>query len=144
MAGRELAGRRLWVVDNDPSICLAMRHLLERWGCQVVVAESEERLAARVNLADGEADALVVDYHLDHERSGVALAERINELRQEPLPVLVITADHSRELRQRVRELGFQLLNKPVKPLRLRTTLQQLLAETPLEFVEEADQGLRR
>ncbi|MCE8040351.1 PAS domain-containing hybrid sensor histidine kinase/response regulator [Halomonas sp. MCCC 1A11062] len=144
VAGRELAGRRLWVVDNDPSICLAMRHLLERWGCQVVVAESEERLAARVSLADGEADALVVDYHLDHERSGVALAERINQLREVPLPVLVITADHSRELRQRVRELGFQLLNKPVKPLRLRTTLQQLLAETPLEFVECPDQGLRR
>ncbi|MFQ3788045.1 NahK/ErcS family hybrid sensor histidine kinase/response regulator [Halomonas sp. A29] len=140
-AGRELAGRRLWVVDNDPAICLAMRHLLERWGCQVVVAESEERLAERVCLAGDESDALVVDYHLDHERSGLVLAQRINAMREQPLPVLVITADHSRELRQQVRELGFQLLNKPVKPLRLRTTLQQLLAAAPLEA---EPQGLRR
>jgi PAS domain S-box-containing protein len=143
-AGRELAGRRLWVVDNDPAICLAMRHLLERWGCRVVVAESEERLAERVSLARDDTDALIVDYHLDHERSGVVLAERINAQRETPLPVLVITADHSRELRQRVRELGFQLLNKPVKPLRLRTTLQQLLADAPLEADAEAAQGLRR
>lgn len=130
-AGRELVGTRLWVVDNDPAICRAMRLLLERWGCEVVVAEDEERLAQQVCVAEEAVDALIVDYHLDHERSGVALAEHLNAQRRLPLPVLVITADHSRELRQQVRELGFLLLNKPVKPLRLRTTLQQLVSEAP-------------
>ncbi|MBZ0329483.1 PAS domain-containing protein [Halomonas sp. ANAO-440] len=142
--GRELAGRCLWVVDNDPAICLAMRHLLERWGCKVIVAESETRLSQLACLAEEGADALIVDYHLDHECNGLDLAERINAMRKRPLPVLVITADHSRELRQQVRSLGFQLLNKPVKPLRLRTTLQQLVADAPLEATAGELQGLRR
>ena len=41
-AGRTLAGRRVWVVDNDRAICSGMRTLLEQWGCRVAAAESVE------------------------------------------------------------------------------------------------------
>ncbi len=122
-----LEGRRIWVVDNDADICEAMRVLLTRWGCRVVVADSEASLAAQVAVATAPADVLIVDYHLDRGDTGLALAERINARRQEPLPVMAITANHSVELRQRMRELGYALLHKPVKPLKLRMALSRLV-----------------
>ena len=125
-----LQGRRVWVVDNDTDICEAMRLLLSRWGCRVWVAESEAALAAQLDPATAPADVLVVDYHLDEGDTGVALAERLNAARRVPLPVVVITANHSHELRQQLRERGHGLLHKPVKPLKLRMVLARLLAGT--------------
>ncbi|MBB3232309.1 hybrid sensor histidine kinase/response regulator [Halomonas stenophila] len=123
-----LQGRRVWVIDNDTDICEAMRLLLGRWGCRVRVAESEAALAAQLDLATAPADVLVVDYHLDEGDTGVALAERLNAARRVPLPVVVITANHSHDLRQQLRERGHGLLHKPVKPLKLRMLLAQLLS----------------
>lgn len=127
-AGRvDLAGCRVWVVDNDSDICHAMKTLLERWECRVWVAESEAALSAQLDLAEAAADVLIVDYHLDHGETGLAVAERINARRRDPLAVMAITANHSNALRQQVRALGYQLLHKPVKPLRLRLALAQLV-----------------
>ncbi|QTP60185.1 PAS domain-containing protein [Billgrantia antri] len=124
-----LEGKRIWVVDNDADICEAMRVLLSRWGCEVCVADSEAALAAQVVPGETPADVLIVDYHLDDGDTGLALAERINARRREPLPVMAITANHSHELKQRMRELGYALLHKPVKPLKLRVALSRLVAE---------------
>ncbi|QTF92035.1 NahK/ErcS family hybrid sensor histidine kinase/response regulator [Halomonas sp. BM-2019] len=124
-----LEGRRVWVVDNDAAICEAMRVLLARWGCEVWVADSEAALAAQVALETDPADALIVDYHLDDGDTGLALAERVNARRVAPLPVMTITANHSVELKQRMRELGYALLHKPVKPLKLRLALTRLVAD---------------
>ncbi|MDR5862862.1 PAS domain-containing protein [Halomonas campisalis] len=123
-----LEGKRIWVVDNDADICEAMRLLLTRWGCEVWVADSEMALAEQVALDTASVDALIVDYHLDDGDTGLALAERINARRREPLPVMTITANHSAELKQRMRALGYALLHKPVKPLRLRMALSRLIA----------------
>ncbi|TFH86313.1 PAS domain S-box protein [Billgrantia azerbaijanica] len=122
-----LEGKRVWVVDNDADICEAMRLLLTRWGCEVWVADSEAALAEQVALDADPADVLIVDYHLDEGDTGLAVAERINARRREPLPVMAITANHSLELKQRMRELGYSLLLKPVKPLKLRMTLSRLV-----------------
>ncbi|WP_404414078.1 PAS-domain containing protein [Vreelandella aquamarina] len=121
-----LTGQRIWVVDNDLDICLGMHTLLSRWNCQPVVATSEAELARQVDLVNDEVDALIVDYHLDQSDNGIELARRLNARRNVPVPVMTVTANYSNELRQRVRELGYQLVHKPVKPLKLRMALSQL------------------
>ena len=40
----------------------------------------------------------------------------------------MVTANYSNELKQSLRELGHTLLHKPVKPMKLKTTLSFLLA----------------
>ena len=70
---------------------------------------------------------LVVDYHLDKQTSGLDVVRLLKKhLRQEPA-VLVITANHSHQLKAEVKREGYQLLYKPVRPLRLRQALGQLL-----------------
>ncbi|GGD01363.1 hybrid sensor histidine kinase/response regulator [Halopseudomonas salina] len=128
MQGQRLQDARVWVLDNDASICAAMRTLLEGWGCHVVTALSEEDLASQVDNFHAHADLLIADYHLDNEVNGVDVVATINGRRGHPLPVLLITANYSNDLKLQVRELGHVLMHKPVKPLKLKTAMGHLLA----------------
>lgn len=122
-----LQGARIWVLDNDAAICLAMRNLLEGWGCEVVTALSEAHLAEQTAGLSLPVDVLIVDYHLDDEVDGVGAIARINARLVVPVPALMITANYSNELKQEMRQLGHTLMHKPVKPMRLKTTLNHLL-----------------
>ncbi len=122
-----LNGARIWVLDNDMAICLAMRTLLEGWGCLVSTGLSEEDLAEQVGGFQAAADLLIVDYHLDNEVNGVDVAIKINRQRHKPLPTLMITANYSNELKQQMRVLGHTMMHKPVKPMRLKTAITHLL-----------------
>jgi PAS domain S-box-containing protein len=122
-----LRGARIWVLDNDATICAGMRTLLEGWGCRVVTALSEEDLARQVDNFHAEADLLIADYHLDNDRNGVDAVARINARRASPLPAMMITANYSNELKQQIRELGHTLMHKPVRPMKLKTAMSHLL-----------------
>ncbi len=39
----------------------------------------------------------------------------------------MITANYTNELKQHIRELGYLLMNKPVKPLKLRSVLNHVI-----------------
>ena len=123
-----LRGARIWVLDNDATICAGMRTLLEGWGCRVVTALSEEDLARQVDNFHAEADLLIADYHLDNDRNGVDAVARINARRASPVPAMMITANYSNELKQQIRELGHTLMHKPVRPMKLKTAMSHLLA----------------
>lgn len=125
--GQRLQGARVWVLDNDAAICAGMRTLLEGWGCQVVTALSEHDLASQVDNFHAPADLLIADYHLDNDENGVDAAGRINARRGQPLPVLMITANYSKELKLGMRDLGYMLMHKPVRPMKLKTAMSHLL-----------------
>ena len=122
-----LEGVRVWVIDNDPAICLAMRTLLESWGCWVTTALSEEDLGEQVGNFEMPVDLLIVDYHLDHDVNGVDVVVNIHQQRPTPIPTLMITANYSNELKQQMRALGHTLMHKPVKPMHLKTAMNHLL-----------------
>jgi PAS domain S-box-containing protein len=124
-----LVGARVWVLDNDASICAGMRTLLEGWGCRVTTALSEEDLARQVDNFHAEADLLIADYHLDDDRNGVDAVAHINARRSQPLPALMITANYSNDLKQQMRDLGHTLMHKPVRPMKLKTAMSHLLGQ---------------
>ncbi|NWO07707.1 MAG: PAS domain-containing protein [Alteromonadaceae bacterium] len=121
-----LNGARIWVIDNDLSICDGMRTLLEGWDCQVVTATSLEDLQQQLPMESAPVDLILADYHLDDDTNGVDVVGEINHRRAIPAPVLMITANYSNELKQHIRELGYLLMNKPVKPLKLRSVLNHV------------------
>lgn len=122
-----LHNANIWLIDNDESICQAMETLLTGWGCNIVTALSLQDLADQVDFDEDPVDILIADYHLDNGENGVDAAVVVTHKVIEELPVLMITANYSKELNQEVRDLGFMLLNKPVKPLKLKTTLIHML-----------------
>ncbi|WP_166257539.1 hybrid sensor histidine kinase/response regulator [Marinobacter salicampi] len=123
----DLEGALVWVVDNDLAICQGMATLLEGWGCQVLTAVSLEDLSAKVDLTGADVDVILADYHLDNDENGVDVVTEVNRLRTTPVPVLMITANYSNDLKQHIRNRGYLLMNKPVKPLKLRSAMNHLL-----------------
>jgi PAS domain S-box-containing protein len=121
------AGRVVLVVDNEPSVLKAMTALLEGWGCVVLPSSSAAEAVARLNLSKRRPDLIVADYHLDQGETGLAAIARVREESKFDIPALVVTADHASDILADVRGQGYHLLNKPVKPARLRSLMAHLL-----------------
>ncbi|PHR81091.1 MAG: hybrid sensor histidine kinase/response regulator [Colwellia sp.] len=122
-----LAQRVIWVIDNDANICAGMMRLLGGWDCTVITAISLEHLEKQVDIYQDHADILIVDYHLDNDETGLSAANVINKGRTLAIPTLMITANYSKSLKKAVENTGILLLNKPVKPMKLKTTMLHLL-----------------
>ncbi|MDF2180770.1 PAS domain-containing hybrid sensor histidine kinase/response regulator [Neptuniibacter sp. CAU 1671] len=125
-----LVNANIWLIDNDQAICDGMRVLLEGWGCNVVTALSVEDLRSKVDFAEDPVDLLIADYHLDDGENGLDAAREVQGEIGDHLPVLMITANYSLELNQEIRDLGFLMINKPVKPLKLKTTMTHMLEKS--------------
>ena len=124
-AGNPLPGRRLLVLDNELSILESMSALLGQWGCEVVTATDESgALEALQGLAP---ELILADFHLDHGVVGCEVVRHLREHFSQPIPAVIITADRSDQCRRSLQKLGAPLLNKPVKPGKLRAVLSQLL-----------------
>ncbi len=126
-----LAGRSVLVLDNEQAICDGMALVLEGWGCEVVTACTVEDVQALPGLADDPPDLLILDYHLDDGVTGLEAEQEIRKLLGHKVPCLMITADYGNALRQELKALGFLLLNKPIKPLKLKSVLAYMLKELP-------------
>lgn len=124
-AARGYAGLRVLVVDNVPTVLQALRGMLESWGCTVLPCAGGGDAAAA--LAREPADLWLLDFHLDHGDTGVALHGRLAEAFG-PRPTLLLSADHTDPVRRAVLEAGLPLLHKPVKALALKSVLDRLLA----------------
>ncbi|MCJ2182643.1 PAS-domain containing protein [Novosphingobium sp. 1949] len=119
------AGGMVLVVDNDPAILLGMEALLENWGLDVVTVTDPSDPAAAAALEQDLA-MLIVDYHLDDALTGERAVAMLRERAGRTIPAMLITADRSDEVAEMAAGLGLPVLNKPVKPARLRALLRQL------------------
>ena len=122
-----LAHSIVWLIDNDQSVCEGMSQLMSGWDCIVKTATSLEKLKSQVDISCDTADILIVDYHLDDDVNGLDVSTEINNLRNKPLPVMMITANYSKQLKDKVKRNKILLLNKPVKPIKLKTSMLYLL-----------------
>jgi PAS domain S-box-containing protein len=125
VAGNPLPGRRLLVVDNELSILESMAALLGQWGCEVLTATDQD--SALAVLQGQPPELILVDFHLDHGVIGCDVVSHLREHFGQSIPAVMITADRSDQCRRSLRKLGAPLLNKPVKPGKLRAVLSQLL-----------------
>ncbi|KFX67443.1 histidine kinase [Pseudomonas taeanensis MS-3] len=125
--GDPLPGRRVLVLDNELSILHSMSALLEQWGCEVVVAVDQS--AALQALGERAPDLILADFHLDHGVIGCDVVEHLRRHFASAIPAVMITADRSDQCRRDLQRMGVPLLNKPLKPGKLRAVLSQLLRD---------------
>ncbi|MEO0997504.1 MAG: NahK/ErcS family hybrid sensor histidine kinase/response regulator, partial [Pseudomonadota bacterium] len=127
-----LRGLDVLCVDNDPDILDGMAGLLGRWGMRAVVAldPAEARAAVEATLAETGAmpALLLLDYHLDDGVTGLDLAATLRRDCGLTVPTVVVTADYTDDVAQRVEAAGCTILRKPLKPAALRALLTRLVA----------------
>ena len=124
-----LEGANLLIIDNDEAICAGMEELLGGWGIQVTSVQTLEDLGKEGWLKDLQPDIIVADYHLDDGDTGFDALEIVERELGTGTPVIMITANYTNELRQSVRAKGYSLLNKPVKPHKMKLALSNLMSK---------------
>jgi PAS domain S-box-containing protein len=127
VTGDPLPGQRLLVVDNEPGILESMSALLGQWGCEVLTAT--DLATAQDVLEERAPDLILVDYHLDHGMVGCDVILALRQRFASEVPAVIITADRSDQCRRKLQGLGVPLLNKPVKPGKLRAVISQLIGQ---------------
>ncbi|KAB2701179.1 response regulator [Ochrobactrum sp. Kaboul] len=118
----ELTGLDVLCTDNDADILSGMETLLSGWGCNVTTLRNGAALRAFCANRSTAPDVIVADYHLIHE-NGIDMIGYTREHFKTEIPAILLTADRSKEVRQRAEEENITLLNKPLRPAALRSLL---------------------
>ena len=118
------AAAAVLVVDNDPSMLGSLAGLLGGWGFEVATAPDGEQAVRQVR--SGSFALLLLDYHLDRGETGLDLLERLRAGGCRA-PVILISADHTADLKNAAAQAGCDLLHKPLRPLALRSLINRLV-----------------
>ncbi|QBM19123.1 sensor histidine kinase RcsC [Marinobacter sp. JH2] len=124
-------GALILVIDNEPAVLESMQMLLERWGCEVMPVLGREKALAELARTGKRPTAVLADYHLDDDQTGFDAIHRVRKYLGEDVPGAIITADRSDEVRTLLRAQYLPVLNKPVKPNRLRALLTSFATSSP-------------
>jgi signal transduction histidine kinase/CheY-like chemotaxis protein len=118
-----LDGLAIVYIDDDTQVHAVMQLLLSEWGCQVVTASTLEEARARMHERGMRPDAILSDYALADNVTGVDVIEA---LRQDygGLPAAIITGESSAEFREKLGQLEYPILFKPTQPEELRRLLE--------------------
>ena len=123
-----IAGLRIVFVDDEQEIRDAMKELFESWECEYVLGEGLHDAQAQICEWDFPPDIIITDYRL---RDGLLGSQVITELRdyfQLPIPAIIITGDTSPERMKDAISSGATVLHKPIKAIKLRMLIEQLVA----------------
>lgn len=120
---------RMLVVDNDPAVLSAMSQLLESWGAQVCAAANLNEVQAQLMHSEAPQLALV-DYHLDHHRTGIEIVQWLQQHFAERAPAIILnSADSDEDIREAAIQVGAAFIPKPVKPGALKRLLKRALQQ---------------
>lgn len=117
------------VLDNNENILVSMEVLLKQWGCTVYLATDQYEAIELCKAQSLRPDIILADYHLDKGETGTDAVLAMRACAGEEIPAVIITADHSDESGQLFKKLKMPMLNKPLKPAKLRALLSHLLSD---------------
>jgi CheY-like chemotaxis protein len=121
------AGKFVVMIEDDRLVLDSMDGLLRGWGCRVSASTSSGAALADLSELDEKPDLIISDHHFTHGETGVAVIERLRRAFDAPIPALLVTGDISVERKQEAEARGYELLQKPVPPMILRATMNEIL-----------------
>lgn len=132
-----LNGRLIVVIDDDEPVREGMRGTLEQWGCHVVTAASAQEAIERVAANAAQPDLIIADCHLGDTLSGIDAIRHVRQTTGQDVEAFLVSGDTTAELAHEASASGHHLLRKPIRPIRLRAIMQQLIG------IETVDRNCR-
>ncbi|HSN02506.1 MAG TPA: EAL domain-containing protein [Acidimicrobiales bacterium] len=138
---RRYAEARILIVDDNVANVALLRALLEREGVRHLATYTDPREAV-AHLRDFHPDLVLLDLHMPHLDGYAVLREVVQFAAGGYLPVLVLTADSTKEAAHRALELGaHDFLAKPFDAVEVILRVRNLLETHELY---ETVRGLNR
>ena len=116
----------LVIIDDEVSVREGTESLLQAWGCDVVSASDKNEALTELERQEKIPDGIIADYRLRDNQTGIDAIHAINEKYSIDIPALIVTGDTAAERLREVNNSGFQVLHKPVAPVKLRTFLRNI------------------
>ncbi len=114
---------RILVIDDELTILDATARALEAFGCSVRQASDRREALRQLNREEvWQPELVMIDYRLKEE-TGLALAEHLKEQLPALTRVVIISGETEREVRQKVRTAGYELILKPLRSDQLLTLI---------------------
>ena len=114
------------VLDDELTIQIAMKTLLESWGYAVIAAGSGDEMLQRIADIPAAPRLLICDYRLRDNETGTAAVERLRLEFNDDIPAMLVTGDTAPDRLREAEASGLLLLHKPVPNSKLRAAIMHL------------------
>jgi len=119
------SAKRILIVDDDPDIVDSVRFPLEKKGYEVLIARDGNQ---GLTLAEKELPDLVILDMMMPKRSGFLVLEKLRRTHEQPIRVIMITANEGSRHKAYAEMLGVDdYLRKPFAMDRLLESVEKLL-----------------
>ena len=120
--------RSVLVIDDEESIRIGLKLLLEEWGYEAIVAATAVEAADAVRARVLPPDLILSDLHLGDGPDGIAAIRAVRAFCGTDVPAILVTGDTSREELRRATESGHTVLFKPLQPRKLFNALRGMVS----------------
>jgi len=119
---QELPKRHVMVVDDEPSVLLTYRMILEQQGYQVTASISSKD--AITGLQQGTVDLLICDLSLEQKHTGFEVIEFARQNDPE-VPAILVTSYANKDVMDKAEQSGISVLFKPIDINEFLSTISQ-------------------
>jgi signal transduction histidine kinase/CheY-like chemotaxis protein len=124
---KQLEHVEVLVIDNEQSIRIGMKTLLNDWGC-VVKTAADYNQAISIIETDGFSPRVVIsDYRLSTKETGIDVLNSLCEIMSNKVHGILITGDTAKDVLQEASLSGYDLLHKPVSLHKLKMSMRSSL-----------------
>ncbi|WP_116810538.1 ATP-binding response regulator [Steroidobacter cummioxidans] len=131
LAPVQLGSGLILVLDDELTIQIGMKTLLESWGYRVLAAGSGDEMLEAIATADEAPRLIICDYRLRDNETGTAVVERLRSEFNDDIPAMLITGDTAPDRIREAEASGLLLLHKPVPNGKLRAAIAHLTSLAP-------------
>ena len=121
-----LSGVKVLVLDDEPSVRVGMRALLESWGCRVAACSGLVEAQQLLDAYAPEVDVIVADFRLAQSENGIDTVHRLRA-RLGDVPAMIVSGDTAPERLREAQASGLPFLHKPVSADELKQAILALL-----------------
>jgi len=115
---------RVLVIEDDALSNMALKALLESWGCEV--STFFEAHSAYLHVQSGNVpDFVISDYRMSGGTNGIVAIQTLRSLCGRELSACLVSGDTEIDLKQQAAQMGLVLLKKPVQPAKLRSLIRR-------------------
>jgi DNA-binding NtrC family response regulator len=132
-----MSKQRVLVVDDEPSVLLTYKMILEQEGYQVTSAATSKEAYVALN-DEPEFELVLCDFSLEQQHTGFEVIEAVKKLNSET-PCVLLTGYANMETAQEAKRRGIHVLFKPIEIEEFLQTTSTLLRRADGPKVESGN-----
>ncbi len=128
----QFKGLRIVLIEDDALGRAGLTSLLRSWGCSVTELEGAQA-ACDDYRQDQTPDIIISDFRLGDGINGVDAVVRFRAIADKPIAACLISGDTDMNVRSQAQIAGLSLLQKPVRPAKLRSLIRNMTQAGPVD-----------